>query len=106
MGLVRFFLLRDMMVKSVLLLLILSVLSGLVLSVVSLLHQEVVRMTDYSAVRFGFPCHYIDHISVTIAGPTNRWYFIGENLVTDVNLYFLISLGLWSAALLIRNKWH
>jgi hypothetical protein len=94
------------MVKTVLLLLVLSVLSSLVLSLASLLHQEVVQRKDYEAARFGFPCHYIEHISVTLAGPTNRWYFIGENLVTDVNLYFLISLGLWSAILLIRNKWH
>jgi hypothetical protein len=97
---------RDMMFKSVLLIFVLSALSSLVLSAVSLLHQEAVQMTDYSAARFGFPCYYIEYVSQTFSGPTSRWYFTGENLVTDVNLYFIISLGLWSAILLIRNKWH
>ncbi len=106
MDLVHSFLLRAMMIKSVLLLLVLSVLSSLILSAASLLYHETVQMTDFSAVRYGFPCYYVEHVLVNFAGPTNRWYFTGENLVTDVNLCFLLSLGLWFAILLIRNKRH
>jgi hypothetical protein len=95
-----------MTVKSVLILLVLSILSSLILSVASLLYRETVQIVDYSAVRFGFPCHCIEHVLVTFAGPTNRWYFIGENLVMDVNLYFLLSLGLWSFIILPKNKKH
>jgi hypothetical protein len=93
-----------MTVRNVLFALVLSVLTSLALAAVSLLYQESVQMIDYSAVRYGFPCYYIEHVTVTFAGITNRWFFIGQNLALDIDLYFLIGLGLWSAILLISSN--
>jgi hypothetical protein len=93
-----------MMVRNVLLTLVLSVLTSLALTAASLLHQEGMQMIDYSAVRYGFPCYYLEHVTMTLVGITNRWFFIGQNLVLDIDLYFLLSLGLWSAILLILSN--
>jgi hypothetical protein len=60
------------MARKALLILVLSVLTSLALTGVSLLYQESVQMTDYSAVRYGFPCYYLEHITMTFIGITNR----------------------------------
>lgn len=104
MGFIRYSLLRKMTAKNALLLLVLSVLSSLILSAASLLYHETVQMTDFSAVRYGFPCYYVEHVLVNFAGPTNRFVFIGLNFVVDMNMCFLVSLGLWTAIFLLRIK--
>jgi hypothetical protein len=93
-----------MIAKSVLLLLILSVCGGLILSAVSLLNKETVQMEDFAAVRYGFPYYYVEHMLVSFSGSVDRWAFSGVNFVVNVGLYFLLSVGVWSAILLLRNR--
>jgi hypothetical protein len=104
MGFIHYSLLRKMIVKNVLILLILSVSSSLILGAVSLLCRETVQMVDFSAVRYGFPCYYVEHVLVNFAGSTNRWVFVELNFIVDTTMYFLLSLGLWSAIFLLRIK--
>jgi len=88
--------------KYVLLLLVLSLsLSfSIALTVVGLLHVRGIQMIDYSAAEYGFPYSWLIHIGVTIAGRTDIWRFEPSNLVKDMMLFFLLSLGFWFLILL------
>jgi hypothetical protein len=104
MALIQCSLLGKMIAKNALILLVLAVSSSLILSAASLLYRETVQMVDFSAVRHGFPCYYVEHVLVNFAGPTSRWVFVELNFIVDTSMYFLLSLGLWSAIFLLRVK--
>jgi hypothetical protein len=104
MSFMQYSLLRKMIVKNVLILLVLSVSSSLILDAASLLFRETVQMADFSAVRYGFPYYYAEHVLVNFAGSTNRWVFLELNFILDTTMYFLLGLGLWSVVFFLRIK--
>ena len=92
-----------MLYKRVLLIFFLSLLSSVVLTVIGLLYIEHINMADFAATRYGFPYWWLMHITVTIAGSTDIWRSETLNLVKDIVLFFLLSLGLWSVILLLKH---
>jgi len=93
-----------MLSKYVLLLLILSLLSSVALTIGSLLYTEHINMVDFVATKYGFPYWWLMHIRVTIAGITDIWRFERTNLVKDMALFFLLSLGFWFVILLSKQR--
>jgi len=93
-----------MLLKHVLLLLILSILSSMTLTVAGLLYVEHVNMVDSVYTKYGFPYWWLIHIGVTIAGVTDVWRFDTSNLVKDMVLFFLLSLGSWLLILLSKQR--
>ena len=84
-----------MLLKHVLFLLILSILSSMILTGGSLLYTQTIEMIDFAATRYGFPYWWFEHVYVTFAGRTDIWRFETSNLVKDMVLFFLLSLGFW-----------
>ncbi len=93
-----------MPLKQVLLLLILSLLSSMTLTFGGLLYAEHVDMTDSVYTKYGFPYWWLVNFSVTIAGKTDIWHFETSNLVKDMVLFFLLSLGFWFVILLTKRR--
>ena len=93
-----------MFLKRLVLLLILSILSSMALTVAGLLYVEHVNMTDSVYTNYGFPYWWLTHVGVTLAGPTDTWWFEKSNLVKDMILFFLLSLGFWFLILLSKER--
>jgi len=93
-----------MLPKYVLLLLILSLLSSMTLTAVGLLYIEHINMVDFVATKHGFPHWWLMHIRETFAGITDNWQFEKSNLVKNIALFFLLSLGFWFAILLSKQR--
>ena len=93
-----------MRVKHALLSLILAFLSCIVLTVGSLLYMQRVVMVDFEVVSYGFPFPCVERVLCTFAGRTDFLIFETSNLVKDIVLYLLPSLGFWFTILLLKQK--
>jgi len=95
-----------MALKYVLLLLILSfsLSSSIALTIIGLLHVEHVNMIDSVDTKYGFPYWWLMHVSETIAGRTDIWRLETSNLVKDMMLFFLLSLGFLCVIVILLSK--
>jgi len=80
-----------------------ALVSGLV-TVSGLLFCEVVDYADFRADRFGVPYYWIEHVSMTFAGSTNRWNIIIENLAKNIAAYFVACFAVLSLILVRKPK--
>jgi len=76
----------------------------MILTTAGLLYIEHVNMTDSVYTQYGFPYWWLIHVSVTFAGVTDIWHFETSNLVKDVVLFFLLSLGGWLLIFLSKQR--
>jgi hypothetical protein len=83
---------------------VLSFLSGSVLTALSLVRSDAIRMADFSADRFGFPYWWVEHVSVTFAGPADYWSTEPASFARNLASYFLLAFGFWAVIFLIKKR--
>jgi hypothetical protein len=68
-----------------------SLVLGIIFTLASLARYERIDVPDLAATRHGFPLVWLSHQTMSIAGPTDIWYFEWTNLILDFAFWYLIS---------------
>jgi hypothetical protein len=69
-----------------------AIIIGLFLTTISTIRSEILSVSDLTVIKYGFPLFWLQHQTISIAGPVNIWLYQWLMLIGNLTFWCVISL--------------